>query len=139
MSALERFWSKGSQTMSFDIAFWRYTNSLEHDHVAIYSAVSNGETVEGLSELDTNGMIDRLAELLSAWDRIEEGRWEKPKMYLEASKSSHHLLINMSFRAARPVLLKITTPMRRFGCGLWNPQMNVRLPGYGEAGAKDER
>lgn len=125
--------------MSYDIAFWRYEDRLEHDHVAVHTALMNGSPIDGLAVLDTNAMIARLAELLSAWERIDERTWERPKMYLQAWSSPHHLSINMSYDAARPVLLKISTPMRRFGCGLWNPQMNLRLPGYKEAGAKGER
>ncbi|MBJ3762108.1 hypothetical protein ILP92_05040 [Maribius pontilimi] len=125
--------------MSFDIAFWRYSDTLEHDHAAVHSALANGNKLDGLAELDTNAMIETLAELLSAWERIDEQRWERPKQYLEAWAYPQYLSINMSFGAARPVLLKITTPMRRFGCGLWNPQTNQRLPGYEEAGAKGEK
>ena len=125
--------------MSYDIAFWRYVESLDHDHHAVYSALVTGKPVQGLAELDTDAMISRLAEKLSGWTRTDESTWEKPKMYLQTSTSSRHLSINMSFGAARPILLRITTPMRRFGCGLWNAQMGLRLAGYGEAGAKKER
>ncbi len=125
--------------MSFDVAFWRYSETLEHDHSAVLASLESGSKVEGLALLDTEAMITRLAELLSAWERIDERTWEKPKQYLQAWTSPQHLSINMSFGAARPVLLKITTPMRRFGCGLWNPQLNRRLPGYDEAGAKGEK
>lgn len=125
--------------MSFDIAFWRYTQTLEHDHSAVLASLVSGKKVEGLALLDTDAMITRLAELLSAWERIDERTWEKLKQYLQAQTSPQHLLINMSFGAARPVLLRITTPMRRFGCGLWNPQLNLRLAGYDEAGAKGEK
>ena len=95
--------------------------------------------MEGLAELDTDAMISRLAEKLSGWTRTDEDRWEKPNMYLQTATSSHHISMSMSFGAARPILLTITTPMRRFGCGLWNAQMGLRLAGYGEAGAKQER
>jgi hypothetical protein len=125
--------------MSYDVAFWRYSETLEHDHAAVQALLASGSKVDALAVLDTDAMIACLAELLSTWERIDERTWEKPKQYLQVWTSSQHLSINMSFAAARPVLLKITTPMRRFGCGLWNPQMNQRLPGYGEAGAKDER
>lgn len=118
------------QSMSFDIAFWRYSDTLEHDHAAVHAALVNGSKVDGLTELDTHAMMRSLAELLSAWERIDEQRWERPKQYLVASPYPQHLSISMSFGAARPVLLKIATPMRRFGCGLWNPQTNKRLPGY---------
>jgi hypothetical protein len=125
--------------MSYDVAFWRYEDSLDHDHVAVHAALQNGSEVDGLAVLDIDAVVACLAELLSAWDRIEERTWEKPKSYLQIWTSPQHLSINMSYSAARPVLLKIATPMRRFGCGLWNPQLNLRLPGYDEAGAKDER
>ena len=125
--------------MSFDVAFWRYSETLDHDHAAVQAMLASGSKVDGLALLDTDAMIARLAELLSAWERIDERTWEKPKHYLQVWTSSQHLSIYMSFGAARPVLLKITTPMRRFGCGLWNPQLNRRLPGYNEAGAKAEK
>ena len=125
--------------MSFDIAFWRYTNSLEHDHPAVFASLLRGCTVDGVALLETDAMITRLAELLTAWDRVDERTWEKPNRYIPAQTTPQHLSISMSFASARPVLLKITTPMRRFGCGLWNPQTNQRLSGYDEAGAKGER
>lgn len=125
--------------MSFDVAFWRYSETLAHDHAAVHALLVSGSKVDGLAALDSDAMIACLAELLSAWERIDEQTWEKPKQYLQAWPSSQHLSINMSFGAARPVLLRITTPMRRFGCGLWNPQISRRLPGYGEAGAKNEK
>ena len=125
--------------MSFDIAFWRYNDTLKHDHAAVLASLDSGNKVEGLALLDTDAMLSRLAELLSAWERIDERTWEKPGQLLQAGVSPQHLSINMSFGVARPVLLKITTPMRRFGCGLWNPQLNLRLAGYDEAGAKGEK
>ncbi len=125
--------------MSYDVAFWRYEDSLKHDHAAVYSLLINGGSVDGVSVLDVDSMIERLAELLSDWERINERTWEKPKHYLQATTSSQHLAINMSHGSARPVLQKITTPMRRFACGLWNPQMNLRLPGYEEPGARSKR
>ena len=125
--------------MSYDVAFWRYSETLKHDHAAVQASLANESKVNGLAVLDTDAMIACLAELLSAWERIDERTWEKPQQYLQAWTSSQHLSINMSFGAARPVLLRITTPMRRFGCGLWNPQLNRRLPGYDEAGAKGEK
>lgn len=125
--------------MSFDIAFWRYSETLEHDHAAVLASLDSGNRIEGVAMLEADAMIARLAELLSAWERIDERTWEKPKHYLQARTSPQHLLINMSFGAARPVLLRITTPMRRFGCGLWNPQLNQRLAGYDEAGARGEK
>ena len=125
--------------MSYDVAFWRYEDSPEHDHSAVHASLTNGSTVDGLSVLDTDTMVARLAELLSGWERMDERTWEKPKQYLQAWTSPQHFAINMSYGSVRPVQLKITTPMRRFGCGLWNPQLNLRLPGYDEAGAKGER
>lgn len=125
--------------MSYDIAFWRYSETLEHDHAAVQAMLASGSKVDGLAVLDTDAMIACLAELLSAWERIDGRTWEKPKQYLQTWTSSQHMSISMSFGAARPVLLRITTPMRRFGCGLWNPQTNQRLPGYNEAGAKGEK
>ena len=122
--------------MSYDIAFWRYQDSLEHDHAAVHESLINGGRVEGVSVIDSDAMVERLAELLSGWERIGEHVWEKPKSYLQVSTSPQHLFVNMSFGAARPVLHAITTPMRRFGCGLWNPQMNLRLPGYDEPDGK---
>jgi hypothetical protein len=125
--------------MSYDVAFWRYSEKLEHDHAAVQALLASGSEVAGLSVLDIDAMIVGLAELMSSWERIDERTWENPKHYLQVWTSSQHLSINMSFGAARPVLLKISTPMRRFGCGLWNPQLNRRLPGYNEVGATGER
>lgn len=125
--------------MSFDVAFWRYSETLDHDHVAVHAALAAGSRVDGLSEIDAEAMIECLAGHLSAWERVDEQTWERPKHFLQVSSSSQHLSINMSFGAARPVLLKITTPLRRFHCGLWNPQTNQRLPGYDEAEAKSEK
>ena len=125
--------------MSFDVAFWRYSETLLHDHTAVQASLASGSKVDGLTVLDTDAMIACLAELLSKWERIDAQTWERPKQFLQAWTSPQHISINMSFGAARPVLLKITTPMRRFGCGLWNPQTIQRLPGYDEAGAKGEK
>jgi hypothetical protein len=125
--------------MSFDVAFWRYTETLNHNHVEVLASLNSGTKLHGVAMLEADAMIARLAELLSAWERVEERIWEKPNQYLQVHNSPQHLWINMSFSAARPVLLRISTPMRRFGCGLWNPQTNQRLPGYDEAGAKGEK
>ncbi len=126
--------------MSYDVAFWRYEASIDRDHVAVNEALGNRQRVAGLAELDTDAMIACLAELLADWERVSESTWEKPaRWHLQAWASPQHLTINMSYGAARPVLLKITTPLRRFGCGLWNPQLGRRLPGYGEGSAGDER
>jgi hypothetical protein len=125
--------------MSFDVLFWRYEGALDRDHAAVASALVKGDAVDGVAELPADQMIVRLGEVLAGWTRVDPNTWEKPKVYLQAWPSPRHLTLNMSYAAARPVLLKIATPMRRFGCGLWNPQLGRRLAGYGEGETGDPR
>jgi hypothetical protein len=126
--------------MSYDVTFWKYEGPPGRDHVAVNAMLSRGEAVDGLEDLPIDDMIACLDKLLAGWERVGNSTWEKPgKWHLQTWTSRQHLTIHMSFGAARPVLLKIATPMRRFGCGLWNPQLGQRLAGYGEAGARKER
>ena len=126
--------------MSFDLYFWKYERAGRTDHVAVADALAAGEPVEGLASLDTGAMVETLAELLSDWERVEPSRWErrtKAGGYLSSEAYERHLILSMSFNVSRAVLLKISTPMRRFGAGLWNPQMNSRIAGYGEGQGAD--
>jgi hypothetical protein len=43
--------------MSYDVAFWRYEDSLDHDHVAVHAALQNGSEVDGLAVLDIDAVV----------------------------------------------------------------------------------
>jgi|GEM_PF-2442032 len=58
--------------MSFDIAFWRYNDTLKHNHAAVLASLDSGSKVEGIALLDTDAMLARLAEFMSGWERIDE-------------------------------------------------------------------
>ncbi|SFS11645.1 hypothetical protein [Yoonia litorea] len=116
--------------MSFDIGFWRYHEGAEEDHVAVYAALLDGEDVAAVQQIDTAAMVATLGTVLKGWTREGEIYWTSPQHRMSAQTGDKLLALSMNFGAARSVLLKVSTPMRRYGCGLWNPQMNAWLPGY---------
>ena len=123
--------------MSFDLSFWRYEGATDRDHVAVAAGLMAGEDVPGVGEIDAPAMIERLGEVLKGWRR-DGTHFEAPTKaggYLTCIPGPRILVLHMSHNVARAVMLKISTPMRRFGCGLWNPQTSQRIAGYEEGEA----
>jgi len=65
--------------MSYDLNFWKYKDeSAANNHQAIYERLSNGEFVEGLSEIPVNEILERITEVFTAlgWTSEDEETWE---------------------------------------------------------------
>ena len=60
----------------YELLFWRYKDGIYLNHQEVYEAIEEQEAVEGLEDLPTVVIINRINSLFSKWERVDENSWK---------------------------------------------------------------
>jgi hypothetical protein len=115
--------------VSDDIMFWRGTPSAPIPISGVYSRLSEGQAVDGLEQLPTETIIDRIRDVYPESERTgaiidcagEEGSFQ-------VSWSSQHIRID-SYGLPREEINRLMSIVQAFGCVMFDPSINRLFDG----------
>ncbi len=60
----------------YELVFWNYIDGIYLNHQEVYEAIEEGENIEGLEELPTTVILNRINSVFSKWERVDEYSWK---------------------------------------------------------------
>lgn len=116
--------------MSRHLAFWKYDDGTYLDNQKVYEMTCVEEkTLEGLSTLPINNILNRVNEVFSDYDKISEYTYDSIKGSFTISTTEQFVLFDCSWSMLETELNKIIDIMLEFDCPLYDPQISTRFDG----------
>ena len=115
--------------MSYDLDFWKYKPGVSLDHQTTYERLSTGEFVNGLEDLPIQTMVERLSQVLSDWERLDENTWESDRGIIQVCTTRQFFRVDCSHGMETDDLNKIIEVAAEFECPLYDPQVGQRDDG----------
>lgn len=117
----------------YELLFWRYQEGIYLNNQEVYEALTDGELVEGLEEIPTDVIINRIAKLFSSWERVDEFSWKNNngKGAFHIKTTSQSITIDCYGTEGKAMDLLVDT-MEEFKCPLYDPQEVIRYDEFSE-------
>ncbi|MFY0482119.1 hypothetical protein ACI6PS_05890 [Flavobacterium sp. PLA-1-15] len=111
----------------YELVFWRYAEEVYLNHQLVYEALDEGENVEGLEQLPTDIILNRINSVFSKWERVDENSWKNsdgPGAF--CVKSTPQSVIVECYGTQGKTMDKLVDIMEEFKCPLYDPQVPER-------------
>lgn len=116
--------------MSRHLAFWKYNDGTYLDNHNVYEvACIEGKTIEGLSILPINDILNNVNELFNDYDKLDEFNYESSKGSFTIITTEQTVLFDCSWGMLPTELNKIIDLMLEFDCPYYDPQIKTRFDG----------
>lgn len=115
--------------MSYDLNFWAYENESEdNDHLATYERLSEGDDVEGLRLIAISSILERVREVFSDCDWIEQDNgfsWESEHGSFQISTTPQLFRVDC-YGMDGEDMNRFVDIAAEFGLPLYDPQEDER-------------
>jgi hypothetical protein len=109
--------------------FWRGTPSVTTPISSVYTRLSDGEAVDGLEELPTERILDRIREVYPESERAGAVLdWVGEEGSFQVSWSSQHIRID-TYGLPRQEINRLMSIVQEFGCLVFDPSINRLFDG----------
>ena len=117
--------------MSRHLAFWKYDEGVYLDNQKVYEeACCEEKYTEGLSVLPISDIIDKVNDVFTDYEKIEECNYESEKGGFTVLTTKQTVLFECGRSMEEDELNKIIDIMLGFDCKLYDPQVSVRFDGH---------
>lgn len=117
--------------MSVDYSFWKYQQGAVHDDGRIYMALCDGEELAELQPLPIQEIRERIHEVFSDWDWLDEDNCEKQGFGSLALHTTPKLVrFDCYGMSERSLNLFIDVLTKEFGIPVYDPQISMRFDGW---------
>lgn len=131
--------------MSIDLDFWRVREGVSLDHAAVYRrACCDGEAVEGLEDLPVEEILRAVASAFPEWEASGALDYQREGRGSFQVSAAPRMVRFDCYGMEREDMRRFSALMAKFGCPLYDPQLEVRFDSIGvflvdEAGAYREQ
>lgn len=111
----------------YELLFWKYTDGIYLNHHLVYEAIIEQQEVEGLEELPTAVILNRINSLFSKWEKVDENSWKNSngKGAFQIKTTSQSIQIDCYGTEGKMMDLLVDT-LAEFKCPLYDPQVPER-------------
>ena len=118
--------------MSHDLVFWRQNTDEVRTPTEIYEAICSGQPVDGLIELDIDGVLDRVSAVVDGVEREDEHHqlhWTSSDQSTSfvVEWTSHWLIVLLTGSWSNQIANDLMQAAFDGGCALYDPQVNQRF------------
>lgn len=111
----------------YELVFWKYLEGFYLNHQEVYESIVEQQDVDGLEELPTAVILNRIASVFSKWERVDENSWKNPNgtgaFQVELTPKS--VQIDCYGTQGKTMDLLVDT-MAEYKCPLYDPQVPAR-------------
>lgn len=117
----------------YELLFWKYKEEVYLNNQEIYERLLDREMIDGLEDLNTEVIVNRIAKVFSSWERIDEFSFKNTN-----GVGAFHLIITPQsvqincYGTKGNDMEKLCQIMEEFKCPLYDPQIPVRYDEYSE-------
>ena len=114
----------------YELVFWIYQEGIYLNHHLVYEALAEEEHVEGLEDLPTTVILNRINTLFSKWERVDEKSWKNNNgpgaFHVRTTPQSIKIDCYGTEGKAMDILVNV---LEEFKCPLYDPQVPERYDG----------
>ncbi len=111
----------------YELVFWIYQDGVYLNHQLVYEAIVDEQTVEGLEELPTSVILNRINSLFSDWEKVDVDSWKntKGKGAFQIKTTPQSIQIDC-YGTEGKTMNKLVDALAEFNCPLYDPQVPQR-------------
>ena len=111
----------------YELLFWKYSEEIYLNHQLVYEAIMEDQIVEGLEELPTALILNRIASVFSKWEKVDENSWKNNigKGAFQIRTTSQSIQIDCYGTEGKTMDILVNT-LAEFKCPLYDPQVPER-------------
>ena len=114
----------------YELVFWNYKEGIYLNHHLVYEAIAEAQIVDGLEDLPTNIILNRINSLFSKWERVDENSWKNNNgpgaFHVRTTKQSIKIDCYGTEGKTMDILVEA---LEEFKCPLYDPQVPGRFDG----------
>ena len=114
----------------YELVFWIYQDGIYLNHQLVYESIVEEELVEGLEDLPTTVILNRINSLFSKWERVDETSWKNnngPGAF-HVRTTSQSVKIDCYGTEGKTMDILVNA-LEEFKCPLYDPQVPERYDG----------
>lgn len=111
----------------YELLFWKYEDGIYLNHQEVYEAIEEGQELQGLEELPTAVILNRINSVFSKWERVDEFSWKNndgPGAF--CVKTTPKSIKIDCYGTVGKTMDKLVDIMEEFKCPLYDPQVPER-------------
>jgi hypothetical protein len=112
----------------YELVFWKYLDEVYLNHQEVYEAIEEALLVEGLDDLPTAVIINRINSVFSQWERVDEFSWKNndgPGAF--CVKVTPQSIKIDCYGTQGKTMDKLVDVMEEYKCPLYDPQVPERF------------
>ena len=116
--------------MGMHFAFWKYKKDVYLDNQEIYEkACCDGQIIEGLETLPVNEIINKVSDVFSSWDKLDNYNYEGEIGAFTICTTEQTVLFDCTYSMNYDDINKIIEIMLEYDCPYYDPQISTRFDG----------
>jgi hypothetical protein len=111
----------------YELLFWKYEDGIYLNHQEVYEALDDNIVVEGLEQLPTDIILNRINSVFTKWERVDDASWknnEGPGAFCVKTTSTSVKI--ECYGTVGITMDKLVDIMDEFKCPLYDPQIPQR-------------
>ena len=114
----------------YELVFWIYQEGIYLNHHLVYEALAEEEHVEGLEDLPTTVILNRINTLFAKWERVDEKSWKNNNGLgaFHVRTTSQSIKIDCYGTEGKTMDILVNV-LEEFKCPLYDPQVPERYDG----------
>lgn len=117
----------------YELIFWKYADEIYMNHHLVYEAILEGKTVDGLAEIPVITICNRIQNLFSDWEKVDDESWKNAKTNaaFQIKTTAQSMIINC-FGTNGKDMDKLVSILEEFQCPLYDPQIPMRYDEFND-------
>jgi hypothetical protein len=117
----------------YELIFWNYKEGIYLNHHLVYEAILDNEIVDGLEELPVDVILNRIANVFSDWEKVDDASYKNP-----SGVGAFHIRTNSQsikidcYGTQGKTMDKLVDIMDEYKCPLYDPQVPERHDEFNE-------
>lgn len=111
----------------YELLFWKYKEGVYLNNQEVYEALDDKIEVEGLEQLPTNVILNRINSVFSKWERVDEISWKNNDGPGAFCVKYTPISVKIEcYGTVGTTMDQLVDVMEEFKCPLYDPQIPAR-------------
>lgn len=117
----------------YELLFWNYKEGIYLNHHEVYESILDEELIDGLEEIPSQVILNRIATIFKDWEKIDQNSWKNPtgKGAFQILSTENYIKIDCYGTEGKTMDLLANT-LEEFKLPLYDPQIPVRYDEFNE-------
>jgi hypothetical protein len=117
----------------YELLFWNYKDGIYLNHHLVYEALSDEKQVDGLEEIPTQVVLNRIENQFTTWEKVDDSSWKNP-----SGKGAFHIRFTSQsikidcYGTEGKAMDKLVAILDEFKLPLYDPQIPARYDEFFE-------